>query len=38
MESICVFQVAFGKGQKSFNELTATIACESFAGCQVRYI
>lgn len=27
-------KAAFGKGQKSFNELTATIACESFTGCQ----
>ncbi|WVZ63020.1 hypothetical protein U9M48_012698 [Paspalum notatum var. saurae] len=25
---------AFGKGQKSFNELAAIIACESFTGCQ----
>lgn len=25
---------AFGKGQKSFNELAATIACESFTCCQ----
>ncbi|XP_025803622.1 phosphatidylinositol/phosphatidylcholine transfer protein SFH5-like isoform X5 [Panicum hallii] len=33
-EMVRASKAAFGKGQKSFNELTATIACESFAGCQ----
>ncbi|XP_020396815.1 phosphatidylinositol/phosphatidylcholine transfer protein SFH11 isoform X4 [Zea mays] len=33
-EMIRASKEAFGKGQKSFNELAATIACESFTGCQ----
>ncbi|XP_021310166.1 phosphatidylinositol/phosphatidylcholine transfer protein SFH11 isoform X5 [Sorghum bicolor] len=33
-EMVRASKEAFGKGQKSFNELTATIACESFTGCQ----
>ncbi|OEL14273.1 Phosphatidylinositol/phosphatidylcholine transfer protein SFH11, partial [Dichanthelium oligosanthes] len=32
--TLAKIQAAFGKGQKSFNELIATIACESFIGCQ----
>ncbi|CAD6220090.1 unnamed protein product [Miscanthus lutarioriparius] len=34
-EMVRASKEAFGKGQKSFNELTATVACESFTGCQV---
>ncbi|XP_066379268.1 phosphatidylinositol/phosphatidylcholine transfer protein SFH11-like isoform X2 [Miscanthus floridulus] len=33
-EMVRASKEAFGKGQKSFNELTATVACESFRGCQ----
>ncbi|CAD6220084.1 unnamed protein product [Miscanthus lutarioriparius] len=33
-EMVRASKEAFGKGQKSFNELTATVACESFTGCQ----
>lgn len=36
-EMIRASKEAFGKGQKSFNELAATIACESFTGCQVGF-
>nr|CAB3456494.1 unnamed protein product [Digitaria exilis] len=32
--TLAKIQAAFGKDQKSFNELTAIIACESFIGCQ----
>ncbi|XP_062190451.1 phosphatidylinositol/phosphatidylcholine transfer protein SFH11-like isoform X2 [Phragmites australis] len=34
-EMVRASKEAFGEGQKSSNELTATVACESFTGCQV---
>lgn len=34
-EIVCASKEVFGKGQKSFNEWTATIACESFSDRQV---